>query len=443
MSFHRVFPRASIPTLLIWLLLALPAQAVGLLRDADMEYALKQLASPVLQAAGLSADRVKILVVDDSSLNAFVISNDAIYVHYGLINRMESAAMLQAVLAHEAAHIVNGHLTRRMNNIGNAQTVTGIGLALAAAAAAAGGSEAAGGIAIGVASSAQRALFGHTRAEEASADQSGIRFMKAGGANPQGMLDVLKIFAGQEALSAGRQDPYARSHPLGRDRLRAMEGYVTTYGTLPDNPDAQYWFARLKGKLTAYTRNPGWTLKRLNETPYSDVRLLREAVARHRQSQTRPALKAIDAAIAQSPRDPFLLDMKGQIQIETRDFAGAVTSYGRAVQLAPGDALLLSGLGRALLAAGSPEKALPVLEKSRARDVRDGSMLRDLSVAYARTGQTGMAALITAERYALQGRLKDAGIHAERASGLLARGSGPWQRAQDVLSASERAAKRK
>ena len=50
-----------------------------------------------------------------------------------------------------------------------------------------------------------------------------------------------------------------------------------------------------------------------------------------------------------------------------------------------------------------------------------------------------MASLVTAERYAIQGRLKDAGIHAQRASDLLPRGSGGWQRAQDVLSAAEAA----
>jgi predicted Zn-dependent protease len=64
-------------------------------------------------------------------------------------------------------------------------------------------------------------------------------------------------------------------------------------------------------------------------------------------------------------------------------------------------------------------------------------------VAYAKSKQPGMASLVTAERYALSGRFKDAGIHAKRATGLLARGSGPWQRAQDVLIASERAAKRR
>ncbi len=443
MVFHRVLRLASIPLLVFWLC-AGTAQAQGLLRDADLEHGLKQIAAPVLRAAGLNPNRVKILIVNDSSLNAFVVSHDSMFVHYGLINQLGSAAMLQAVLAHEAAHIANGHITRRMTNLKSARTAAGLGLALAAAAAATGNGSAAGGIALGAASSAQRSFFAHTRAEEASADQSAIRYMKSAGVPPSALREVLEIFRGQEALSAGRQDPYVRSHPLTRDRIRAVEGFVTAYGTSGAvNDTAEYWFARVKGKLSAYTRNPKWTLRRLNESPYKDVRLLREAVAEHRQSRTKQALKAIDAAIASRPSDPFLHDMRGQILLETRSFAAAVNAYGRAVQLAPNDALLLSGYGRALMANGQVAKALPVLEKSRSRDFRDGSMLRDLSVAYAKTGKPGMAALVTAERYALSGRLEDAGIHAKRAVGLLPRGSGPWQRAQDVLIASERAAKRR
>jgi predicted Zn-dependent protease len=46
-----------------------------------------------------------------------------------------------------------------------------------------------------------------------------------------------------------------------------------------------------------------------------------------------------------------------------------------------------------------------------------------------------MAALVTAESHALRGRFKEAGILAQRAAGLLPRGSAGWQRAQDVLNA--------
>jgi predicted Zn-dependent protease len=84
-------------------------------------------------------------------------------------------------------------------------------------------------------------------------------------------------------------------------------------------------------------------------------------------------------------------------------------------------------------------EAAKVLESARARDGRDFRVLRDLAQAEAQLGNNGMASVLTAERYALAGRLKDARIHAERASGLLSQGSPGWRRAQDVLHAAETA----
>lgn len=447
MPLHRATPLSSILRLLcactILLALALPAQAVTLLRDSDLEHGLKQIAAPVLRAAGLSPNRVKILVVDDGNLNAFVISPDAIFIHSGMIGRLTTAAQLQGVIAHEAAHIVNGHLTRRLTNLRAARTAAGLGIALAAVAAAAGGTEAAAGIALGAQSSAQRLFLKHTRAEESSADQSAVRFLRSAGISARGLVEVMQIFRGQEVLSERRQDPYVRSHPLSRDRVRAIEAVAATSPDTAPDATAQYWFARVKGKLTAYQRSPKWTLRRAGESGYADVKAIRTAVAHHRQSNTKKALRAIDSAISARSSDPFLHDLKGEILMQSRNFSAATASYGRAVKLAPRDALILSGYGRALLATGQTKQALGYLERARGIDFRDGHMLRDLATAYAKLGQKGMAALVTAERYALRGRLEDAGIHAKRASDLLATGSGPWQRAQDVLIASERYVKQR
>ncbi|MDC1482576.1 M48 family metalloprotease, partial [Ascidiaceihabitans sp.] len=280
MNFHRFFARSSIVAAVMATLMALTtatAHARGLLRDADAEYALQQIAAPVLRAAGLSLTRVKVLIVNDSSLNAFVIGDDAIFINYGLINKMQRADMLQGVIAHEAAHIVNGHITRRLSNLANSRTIAGLGIALAIATAVAGSSDGAVGIALGSQSLAQRIFFKHTRAEEASADQSGVRFLRRAGISTKGMLDVFEIFRGQELLAETHQDPYTRSHPLSRDRIRSLEGFVAT-DTEPVKSDADYWFARLKGKITAYTRAPKWTLRRIGETEYKDVARLREAV---------------------------------------------------------------------------------------------------------------------------------------------------------------------
>ena len=445
MTFHRFLARSSIVAVVTATLMVLTtatAQARGLLRDADAEYALQQIATPVLRAAGLSPTRVKMLIVNDSGLNAFVVGNDAIFINYGLINKMERADMLLGIIAHEAAHIVNGHITRRLSNLENSRTIAGLGIALAVATAAAGSTDGAVGIALGSQSLAQRVFFKHTSAEEASADQSGVRFLRSAGISTKGMLDVFEIFRGQELLAETRQDPYTRSHPLSRDRIRNLQGFVAS-DKGPVKSEADYWFARLKGKMTAHTRASKWTLKRIGETGYKDVAILREAVANHRNSNTKMALKAIDGAIALRPKDPFLRDQRGQILMETRNFTAATNAYARAINLAQRNSLLLAGYGRALLASGNISKAKSVLEKSRSIDFRDGSMLRDLTVAYAKSKQPGMAALTTAEGYALQGRMADAKIHSKRAVEILPHGSSPWQRAQDVLIASERATKKR
>lgn len=138
------------------------------------------------------------------------------------------------------------------------------------------------------------------------------------------------------------------------------------------------------------------------------------------------------------PNDAYYQELLGQILLEGRQFGAAVNVYARAAKLAPNNALILGGYGRSLLAAGQPKSALKVLESARARDFRDPAVLRDLGSAYAQSGKPAMASLAVAERHALNGRFKDAELHAKRAVARLPRGSGPWQRAQDVLSAAER-----
>ena len=70
---------------------AAPAHAVNLIRDADIEHSLDQLAAPILRAAGLNPNNVRILVVNDSAMNAFVINERAIFIHSGLLQRVGSA----------------------------------------------------------------------------------------------------------------------------------------------------------------------------------------------------------------------------------------------------------------------------------------------------------------------------------------------------------------
>ena len=413
------------------------ATAISLLRDSDVEHALQELARPILQAANLPSERVKILVVDDLQLNAFVIDNHHIFLNAGMVLKTNSASMLQSIIAHEAAHIANGHIARRAKTIKTARSAAGFGMALGIAAGAAGGNVALGtGLAIGLNSSAERNFLAYNRSEESSADQSAMQYMRRAGVSLQGMADVLEIFSGQESLLPARQDTYLRSHPLSRERLRQARSNAATQSSSKPDLSAEYWHARAKAKLAAFLRPPSTILAREQRKLPKDLKAISKAIALSRQGQLSKALDQLRIAQSVRPKDPYYQDLYAELLMRNQKFSAAVTAYEKAVAMAPKDSLILAGYGRALLANNQISAALKTLENARSRDFRSTKLLRDLAVAYARSDKPEMAALVTAERFALQGRLKDANIHAKRAVLGLPTGSPAWQKAQDILSIS-------
>ena len=174
------------------------------------------------------------------SLNAFVIDHNHIFIHAGLVLKLQNADQLQSVIAHEAAHIANGHIARRVVNMKRAKRTSSFGVLVAAAAIARGQSQAAVGIALGATGSANRVLLAHSRVEEASADQSALRYLTQAQINPAAMSDVFQIFSGQITLSEERRDPYTRSHPLNRDRMRTIDAYAAGASRFAPSPSQAY-----------------------------------------------------------------------------------------------------------------------------------------------------------------------------------------------------------
>jgi predicted Zn-dependent protease len=413
---------------------ATSAQSIGLLRDPDIEHGLQELADPILLSAGIKSNNIKVLIVNDLSLNAFVIDNHHIFIHAGLVLKLTSAEQLQSVIAHEAAHIANGHIARRVANIKRAKVSSAFGVLLAVAAVAGGESKVGAGIALGTASSAQRVFLAHTRVEEASADQAALRYLSHAKVNPGSMSEVFKIFKGQMNLSLERQDPYTRSHPLNRDRIRAINAYTSAATILNENQKHSYWFKRIQAKLSGFLRTPKWTLAHAKGD--DEINLMRQAIANHRIGKGSLAKRKIDQLISLHPKDPYYKELQGQILLENNEYTAAIKAYAKAAQLAPVNAQILGSYGRSLLAVNTRSNnltALKNLRKARELDNRDARILRDIAIAFARAGNEGQAVLAIAERYALLGDLKNATLQAAKAEGLLSRGSIAWQRAQDIL----------
>ncbi|MEL7216699.1 MAG: M48 family metalloprotease, partial [Pseudomonadota bacterium] len=89
------------------------AHAQTLIRDTEIEAILTEMTLPLMEAGGVDPSSVRLRLVQDPSVNAFVTSTRTIYLHTGLIARLDEPDMLQAVIAHELGHIIGGHAAAR------------------------------------------------------------------------------------------------------------------------------------------------------------------------------------------------------------------------------------------------------------------------------------------------------------------------------------------
>ena len=102
-----------------WLILLLPkrkqnAKGPGpsLIRDAEIEGLLRQYSRPIFKAARINPDSVRVYVIADDSINAFVAGGQRIFVNTGLFTKTKSYEEVIGVLAHESGHIAGGHLAK-------------------------------------------------------------------------------------------------------------------------------------------------------------------------------------------------------------------------------------------------------------------------------------------------------------------------------------------
>ena len=408
------------------------------IRDAEVENTIRAFATPLFQAAGLDPEGVRIHLLIDPSLNAFVAGGQNMFFHTGLLVRAEHPGQLIGVIAHETGHISGGHLVRLQDAVGNASTEALMGMLLGAALGAASGRGDVGtAVIMGSQEMAVRNLMAFSRTQEGSADQAGLSYLEATRQSAKGFLEFFEILGDQELLVAARQDPYVRTHPLTRDRVANVRDYVnkSPYSDTPHRPEFVEMHKRMRAKLFGFLESPVRTYQRYKETDDSlDSRYAR-AIASYRKPDMATALPLIDGLIADRPNDPYFWELKGQMLFENGRGAEALAPYRKAVQLLPENALLRIGLAQVEVEQEDPallDDAKVNLNKALQNEPNNHSAWRLLAIAHGRLGEEGMAAYAMAEQTLLEGKLTDAAFHAGKAERLLPRSGPVWLRIQDI-----------
>ena len=150
--------------------------------------------------------------------------------------------------------------------------------------------------------------------------------------------------------------------------------------------------------------------------------------------------------LAAAPHDPYFLELKGQVLLESGRPREAVTALREAVARAPDQPLIGALLGHALISTEDPanfEEAKRVLRIAVGRDNSNPFAWYQLGIVYDREGDEARAALATAERYNLTGQPQLALPNAERALMGIPVGTPDWLRAQDIAMVSRSAVQRR
>ncbi|MFS0738098.1 M48 family metalloprotease [Sphingomonas sp. 1P06PA] len=441
------FARAIVALIVSAALLVQPAAAQSILRDAETEALFADMARPLIVAAGLEPSNVRVVLIGDKEINAFVAGGQAVYIHSGLVTAADNANEVQGVIAHELGHITGGHIVRFGEGARAATGISILSLVLGAAAIAMGGGEAGMGILTAGQQAAMGSFLAFSRTQESSADAAGAQFLTKAGLSGKGSLSFFGKMRKEEyrlSSSYADTDPYMRTHPMSGERQARLEAdyKASPYWDAKTDPALEARFQRVKAKLSGFVEDPAVTLRKYPETDQSVPALYARAYAWHRGAYPQRSVAEVDKLIATAPHDPYFLELKGQVLLESGQPAQALPPLREAVARSNNQPLIAALFGHALIAtedARNFAEAKRVLRLAVARDNENPFAWYQLGIVYEREGDRARAALATAERYSLIGQSRLALASAQAAMNGIPQGTPDFLRAQDIEMASRAA----
>jgi predicted Zn-dependent protease len=303
-------------------------------------------------------------VLEDPSLNAFAFPNGAIYVHTGLLAKMENEAQLATVLGHEISHVTQRHgqrqykkmvavvipaqigaiilgteIQRRTDNpIYETMAILGLNLGLAAA------------------------VNGYGRTLEDQADRVGLRYTADSGYDHAESPKVWVIFNDFYGDESKVENFFYSNHSTNEIRKENLETEIERHYREREKAP------RAAGKLPDVERPA--PIVRGDHYQKTMLGLTRDnAVADFELKRYRLAEAGFDRVLKHRPADPVAHHYKGRIIVATKEGVEAreraLASYLKALSVAPEYAeahrdlgLLYAEIGRRADARGHLERYL-------------------------------------------------------------------------------------
>ena len=418
------------------------AGAPGLIRDTEIEETLRLWGAPIFEAAGLDPKGVHIILAQSDTVNAFVAGGPNIFLYTGLINKTDNPGELIGVIAHETGHIAGGHLIRTREAMERASYESIIGMILGAGVAiASGDASAIPAATLGGSSFAQRRFLVHSRVHESSADQAALGFLEKAKVNPSGMASFMGKLKADQFVPENQQSEYVRTHPLIDSRIDALERRIAE-SAYKDIAYPAIWreqHARMKAKLIGFI-SPGKIPWVYDDKDASIAAQYARAIAAYRSNQVDDALRRIDSLLKREPKNPYFLELKGQMLVDFARIDEAIPYYKKAIGIMPEATLFRVALAHALIESAHQNEASVLheaighLKRALREESRSTRVHRLLATAYGRIDQHNSAKIHLAEEAVLQRRFSYAKQHAQSVLESETEGNKLWLKAKDIIS---------
>ncbi len=314
--------------------IALPAHALSVINDTEVEKLLHKLIVPVATAADIPENRLKIHIVNDDDFNAFVAGGEDVFIYTGLLTRIKNPNALQAVVAHELGHTIGGHVqqmsARTDAEMKRAIAIQALGIGLMVA----GGNPSLGaGVLAGAGGVAQQSLLSFSRDEERMADELAVDLLVRANINPNGLILVFEQMQDMTGAIESRINKNNTNHPLTAERLKNAREKIKTIkhnGKYKTYSDAE--FELVRAKLVGYLYNERQILDRY---PYRDVgaaAIYARTIGNMQAGALDAARMGVETLIKKSPKNPYYYELLGDIEYQLGHYDAAVDAYETALK---------------------------------------------------------------------------------------------------------------
>lgn len=424
---------------LLVFVLAIPAYAVSLINDTEIESVLTELIEPIATAAKIGDGRLHVHIVNNDDFNAFVMGGEDIYIYTGLLSRVKSPNALRAVVAHELGHTIGGHMaqmsSRMESEMRRSMLIQALGIGLMVA----GGNPSLGaGVVAGAGGIARQSVLSFSRDEERVADDMGFDLMMRAGFNPNGFMDVFTQMNDMTGAIESKINPNSVNHPLTSERLKNVREKLKSdavknkkFKTDDDKTIKQYDLIRAKliGYLDGFDR-----IKTLY--PYSDksdAAIYARAIANMRAGNLDGALVGTKTLLARNPKNPYFYELLGDIEFANGHYDDSVDAYTRALKIRPNSPQIETALSIVLAERNKPGDRDIAIERCKHAILIEPTPLAYWTLARAYGSDDGRSDWAMAEFYRMQKNKDKAREYAKSAKNRLSRGSPEYIKSDDIL----------